>query len=469
MRALQDARRLSVALVCVAPPSARMARAPGLVRLRIPLRSPEARDRQRERPTTASATVELDENDTKLYADESSSSPTRIAPSRRGNVVFIAGQQPDRRRPRRLQHQDPARHLLQRQRHRQHPAAAARRPRPAVRRAAARRPGHRRLLLRRDGREDRARRNTRSPTAASRPASSRRRAGTCTPTGRPEHRSLHAAAQRGLQRQGRAAVLPAGPLLPDQGRGPRDRLPAPDLRRSSLRGQSFTTRSSGRSTAARTRRSCTTGFRRRPGRGRRIPLQRWRRRNDRDLHARSARTVSTGRCPAASYNVRGGGNQLLPGNLRARARVDYFSSIATNQTLNTNLVRRVEQPPQLWRQRRRRSGAVFVERHLRSLGVVLEPRPTRACSATRRASRYTQRTAAVPELAIYFAIGSEFVHFERETRTGEDVVDSGVGRFDLNPQIRYPFKRWQWFTVNSSASWRDTFYTAATSAAIGPG
>ena len=36
-------------------------------------------------------------------------------------------------------------------------------------------------------------------------------------------------------------------------------------------------------------------------------------------------------------------------------------------------------------------------------------------------------------------------------------------RLDVNPQIRFPFKKWQWFTVNSTASWRDTFYTRSLS------
>ena len=30
-------------------------------------------------------------------------------------------------------------------------------------------------------------------------------------------------------------------------------------------------------------------------------------------------------------------NQLLPGRLRARGRIDYFSSITTSQTFNTNV------------------------------------------------------------------------------------------------------------------------------------
>ena len=38
-----------------------------------------------------------------------------------------------------------------------------------------------------------------------------------------------------------------------------------------------------------------------------------------------------------SYELRGGANQLLPRGLRARARVDYFSSITTMQTFNTNI------------------------------------------------------------------------------------------------------------------------------------
>ena len=38
-----------------------------------------------------------------------------------------------------------------------------------------------------------------------------------------------------------------------------------------------------------------------------------------------------------SYEIRGGANQLLPFGLRARANVNYFSSIATSQAFNTNI------------------------------------------------------------------------------------------------------------------------------------
>ena len=82
----------------------------------------------------------------------------------------------------RVQHRDASRHVLQRVRDFDRQAAAPAGARRRHRAAADGRPGHGRLFLRRDDREDRSRRNTRSPRAASRPACSRRRAGIWSPT-----------------------------------------------------------------------------------------------------------------------------------------------------------------------------------------------------------------------------------------------------------------------------------------------
>src|SRR5205085_1514077 len=67
--------------------------------------------------------------------------------------------------------------------------------------------------------------------------------------------------------------------------------------------------------------------------------------------------------------------------------------------------------------------------------------------------------------AAYFSVGTEFVTVLRESRSKNattdvtTVTDSGLSRFDVNPTLRYPFKKWQWFTVNSTVSWRDTYYS----------
>ena len=59
----------------------------------------------------------------------------------------------------------------------------------------------------------------------------------------------------------------------------------------------------------------------------------------------------------------------------------------------------------------------------------------------------------------YFSTNTEAIHLIRQTNIGELSQDSGLTRFDIVPQVRFPFRRWQWFTVNTTAAWRETFYT----------
>ena len=162
--------------------------------------------------------------------------------------------------------------------------------------------------------------------------------------------------------------------------------------------------------------------------------------------------------PSRSYNIRGGANQRLPGTFRARARVDYFSSLATNQTLHSTLY-------DASNSRRSYGGNVVGSWRGNSINGTFDRSEqfsdTTHSSLLGTAPRLSVSRGERPlfgNSAVYFAIGSEYVRYERETRSGEVVADSGVGRFDLNPQIRYPFKRWQWFTVNTTAAWRTTFY-----------
>src|SRR5206468_9233053 len=54
----------------------------------------------------------------------------------------------------------------------------------------------------------------------------------------------------------------------------------------------------------------------------------------------------------------------------------------------------------------------------------------------------------------------------RQTTNGVTTeTDKSLSRADFDPQIRFPFNRWQWFTVNSTLSWRDTYYSRSYDAA----
>jgi len=74
---------------------------------------------------------------------------------------------------------------------------------------------------------------------------------------------------------------------------------------------------------------------------------------------------------------------------------------------------------------------------------------------------------------LYFTVASEYANLLRDTRSINEAgvvadTNQGLSRLDISPQIRYPFKKWQWFTVNSTASWRDTFYTRSCSPSSDP-
>jgi LPS-assembly protein len=160
-----------------------------------------------------------------------------------------------------------------------------------------------------------------------------------------------------------------------------------------------------------------------------------------------------------SFEIRGGANQLLPGHLRARGSVNYFSNIVTSQTLNTNIYDQ--------------------SRNTRDFGGnIIGAWGTYTLNSTIRHSEYFSSTTSTtvlgdwPRVALsrnerpllqtplYFSVGTEYVHFLRTgTTNGVETDSRSLSRIDFSPQIRYPFKKWQWFTVNTTMSLHETYYS----------
>ena len=161
-----------------------------------------------------------------------------------------------------------------------------------------------------------------------------------------------------------------------------------------------------------------------------------------------------------SYTVNGGANQLLPWGMQSRARVSYFSSIATNQTLSTN-------PYDAGRNNRSYGANVVGGWKSLSLNATFDRNEwfssTTNSGVTGSSPRIALTRTERPLFAnapIYVSANSEIAHLDRLTKNASGTIDNrSLGRLDFAPLIRYPFKKWQWFTVNSSASWRNTFYT----------
>jgi LPS-assembly protein len=160
-----------------------------------------------------------------------------------------------------------------------------------------------------------------------------------------------------------------------------------------------------------------------------------------------------------SYEIRGSANQQLPGNLRARANVNYFSSIQTSQTFNTNIY-------DTSRNDRTFGANVVGGWGSYTMNATVEhdeffySQTQSALSGSWPQVSFARNERPIGDSPAYFSFGVDFARLLRETK--DEVagnVDSGLGRVNVAPQLRYPFKKWQWFTVNSTVGWRDTYYT----------
>jgi hypothetical protein len=75
---------------------------------------------------------------------------------------------------------------------------------------------------------------------------------------------------------------------------------------------------------------------------------------------------------------------------------------------------------------------------------------------------FNRNERLIPGTPLYFSLGGEYASLLRSGKNTDDPVQDysqDVTRLDVNPQIRFPFKKWQWFTVNSTVNWRDTYYS----------
>jgi LPS-assembly protein len=168
-----------------------------------------------------------------------------------------------------------------------------------------------------------------------------------------------------------------------------------------------------------------------------------------------------------SYDFRGSLNQALPLGLRARANVSYFSSLLTNQTFNTNIYDASSN--------QRVIGANVVGAWSGySLNATFDHSEyfygvnNFALSGSGPRVDLTRNERPLFGSPVYFSAGGEYVNLLRENTSPVDGNDptgpvnrtnTGLSRLDFNPQVRYPFKKWEWFTVNSTFGWRDTYYT----------
>ena len=159
-----------------------------------------------------------------------------------------------------------------------------------------------------------------------------------------------------------------------------------------------------------------------------------------------------------SYEIHGSANQAVAAGLRARGRIDYFSNITVQQTYHTNIADASNRSRTItgaltktWPSYTLTGAYDRSETFFGTTSSTLNGGTPRVTFA--RAERPLGRSP------VYISLNSDYAHLLRETRAGAAIIDNGLDRLDLLPLVRVPFRRWPFLTVNSSAVWRNTFWT----------
>jgi LPS-assembly protein len=161
-----------------------------------------------------------------------------------------------------------------------------------------------------------------------------------------------------------------------------------------------------------------------------------------------------------SYFLKGNATQSLPHRLRFNAQVDYFSDFNSNQLLSADITN--------YSQNRRSYDANLTgawRRYSLSARINRSQYFGSATTSTVEGNSPNVRLIGSDRplfgtSSLYGSFTSEYAHIDRQTINNDLVIDDRtLHRIDVAPIVRYPIKRWQWFTVNPELSWRDTFYS----------
>jgi LPS-assembly protein len=164
-----------------------------------------------------------------------------------------------------------------------------------------------------------------------------------------------------------------------------------------------------------------------------------------------------------SYEMRGRLVQPLPGRLTARADIDYFSDLVTQQLYNTDIYAAT-------RSRRQYGGTLTGAWGLVNLTTTYS-RSEQFLSQGRSITNGSEPSTVVNiastrvrQLPIYVAMNadaSRSVYVDRTENAGgpDTVQDLGVGRFDMFPTLRSPLSKWPFLNVNMYLGARTTYFS----------
>jgi LPS-assembly protein len=167
---------------------------------------------------------------------------------------------------------------------------------------------------------------------------------------------------------------------------------------------------------------------------------------------------------STSYKVMASMTQTLTPNIRARARIDYFTNIVTQQLYQQNVAYST-QPYRVI------EGGISagIGRVSTSVQYLRNELFSSSTSSFVYGSTPRVQASVAPQTLfgrqVYGSASAEYAYLPyRNITSGEITLDRSLGRVDLAPQVRVPLSRLTFLSVNTSATSRTTYYTRSLAA-----
>lgn len=159
-----------------------------------------------------------------------------------------------------------------------------------------------------------------------------------------------------------------------------------------------------------------------------------------------------------SYEFGGGLAHLLPLGLRARARIDYFSSLTTQQLYNTNIYEASRRQRAIGGSVTGAWGGISLTGNFQRTELFTSQTDSivNGFAPSVTANLSSKRLGDLP---LYVSVNSEASQILYKDRRSGIETDLGLGRFDATPTIRAALSNWPFLNVNGSIAYRHTYFS----------
>ena len=161
-----------------------------------------------------------------------------------------------------------------------------------------------------------------------------------------------------------------------------------------------------------------------------------------------------------SFRTYGNLNQNLGGSWHAQGRADYSTDLTVDRLYDSDIARAT-------RRTRSYGGSVSgTTKGIRFTGTYdrneyFAENGTSSLRGTSPRINVARPDRLLPGLPVYASVNSEFVRIEQKQFKTDRTLDrsDGLHRFDIVPAVRFPFNKLAFLTFNTTAQFRNTFWS----------